>query len=158
MKKWLKRIRGAVGMGLTWAAVWGGAGAIIGVVAVVLGLDPAGAINTGAILGAIAGFMAGATFSTVLGITEGHRTFDEMSLPRFAFWGALGGLLLSGLLTAIGVLSSETHIIVLTYGGFPLLGAGCAAGSLALARRADPSLESGEGLGVLEGKTLDPSV
>ena len=34
-------------MGLTWAAVWGGAGAIIGVVAVVLGLDPASGITSG---------------------------------------------------------------------------------------------------------------
>jgi len=139
MKKWLKRIRGAVGMGLSWAVVWGGAGTILGVVSAVLGLDPTSGIGSFAILGAIAGFIAGASFSTVLGITEGRRRFDEMSLPRFAFWGALGGLLLSGWLTAIGVLSSEAHIIVLTYGGFPLLGAGCAAGSLALARRADDS-------------------
>ncbi len=150
MKRWLERIRcllraeiryqhvrGVIGMGLTWAAVWGGAGAMLGVVAAVLGLDPAGVITTSAIIGAIAGFMAGATFSTVLGITEGRRRFDEMSLPRFAFWGALGGLLLSGSLTATATLSSGTLTIVLAYGGFPLLAAGCAAGSLALARRAD---------------------
>ena len=30
MKKWLKRIRGAVGMGLTWAAAWFGFGIIFG--------------------------------------------------------------------------------------------------------------------------------
>ncbi len=150
MKRWLERIRcllraeiryqhvrGVIGMGLTWAAVWGGAGAILGVVAAVLGLDPAGVITEVAIIGAIAGFMAGATFSTVLGMTEGRRRFDEMSLPRFAFWGALGGLLLSGFLTATATLSSETHMIVLAYGVFPLLAAGCAAGSLALARGAD---------------------
>ena len=47
MRKWLRRIRGVVSMGLTWAAVWGGAGAIIGVVAVVLGLDPASGITSG---------------------------------------------------------------------------------------------------------------
>jgi hypothetical protein len=29
MKKWLRRLRGAIGMGLTWAAAWGGAGAIV---------------------------------------------------------------------------------------------------------------------------------
>ena len=32
MKKWLKRIRGAVGMGLTWAVAWFGVGAIVGLV------------------------------------------------------------------------------------------------------------------------------
>ncbi len=29
MKKWLKRIRAALGMGLTWAVAWGGVGAIL---------------------------------------------------------------------------------------------------------------------------------
>ena len=32
MKKWLKRIRGAVGMGLTWAVAWFGAGVTLQVV------------------------------------------------------------------------------------------------------------------------------
>ncbi len=29
MKKWLKRIRGALGMGLSWAAAWAGVGTIL---------------------------------------------------------------------------------------------------------------------------------
>ena len=29
MKKWLRRIRGALGMGLTWAAAWGVAGTLV---------------------------------------------------------------------------------------------------------------------------------
>ena len=29
MKKWLRRIRGAIGTGLTWAAAWFGAGMIM---------------------------------------------------------------------------------------------------------------------------------
>ena len=68
-------------------------------------------------------------------VTEGRHRFDEMSLPRFAFWGWLGVLLLSGSLAAIGALGQTTGIV--TYGVLPLLGAGSAAGSLALARRAD---------------------
>ena len=134
MKEWLKRIRGAVGMGLAWAAVWAGVGVIVGVVMAVLGLDPASEIAEGAVVGVIMGFVAGATFSTVLGITEGRRRFDELSLLRFALWGALGALLLSGLMTATGTLRAAG---IVTYGVLPLLGAGCAAGSLALARRAD---------------------
>lgn len=31
MKKWLRRIRSAVGMGLTWAAAWALGGVLIGV-------------------------------------------------------------------------------------------------------------------------------
>ena len=135
MKRWLRRIRGVVGMGLTWAAAWGGAGVIIGAGAVVLGLDPAGIVTTGAIVGAISGFIGGATFSTLLGITEGRRRFDEMSLPNFAgIGGAVGGLL-SVLLLSTG--GPPTLVGVLATGAVFLLGAGTAAGSLALARRAD---------------------
>ena len=134
MKKWLKRIRGAVGMGLAWAAVWTGVGAIVGVVAWVLGLDPASGIAEGAAVTGIMGFVAGATFSTVLGITEGRRRFDEMSLPRFAFWGAVGGLLIGVLVVGGAVFAPGPGSVV---GLLTLLGAGSAAGSLALARRAD---------------------
>ncbi len=134
MKKWLKRIRGALGMGLAWAAVWTGVGAIVGVVAWVLGLDPASGIAEGAAVGVIMGFVAGATFSTVLGITEGRRRFDEMSLPRFAGWGAVGGLLIGVLIVGGAVFAPGPGSVV---GLLTLLGAGSAAGSLALARRAD---------------------
>ncbi len=102
MKKWLKRIRGAFRMGLVWAAAWAGVGAIVGVVAAVLGFDPASGIVEGAAVGVIIGFFAGATFSTVLGITEGRRRFDEMSLPRFAGWGAVGGVLLQLVMVGLG--------------------------------------------------------
>ena len=36
MKHWLRRIRGAVGMGLTWAAGWALAGVLIGVTSILL--------------------------------------------------------------------------------------------------------------------------
>ena len=93
--------------------------------------------------------MGGAAFSAILGITEGRRRFDQMSLPRFAGWGAVGGGLLSTLFLATGwvtvgaqQLPLGTVFVVLV----TLLGAGSAAGSLALARRADDQelLEAGE--------------
>ncbi len=133
MKRWLKRIRGALGMGLTWAAVGGGVGAIIGVVTMVLGISSAIAVQNAAAF-AIMGFIGGAAFSVVLGIAEGRRRFDEVSLPRFAAWGALGGLAVSMLLFTGGPL---TLTAVSVTGVAVLLGAGSAAGSLALARRAD---------------------
>ncbi len=95
---------------------------------------------------AVLGFINGAAFSAVLRIAEGRRTFGELSLWRFAGLGALGGLVVS-LLTGGGFLVA-----------FTVLGAGSAAGSLALARGADdPLLESGEGVGLLEGESPDPS-
>jgi hypothetical protein len=90
MKKWLKRIRGAVGMGLAWAAVWTGVGAILQ--PVVAGAVVMVELFVGALGFAAMGSIGGAIFSMALGIAEGRRRFAEMSLPRFAGWGALGGL------------------------------------------------------------------
>ena len=91
MKKWLKRIRGAVGVGLTWAAAWLGVGVIMGLVFFGSRVDAellANALNS-----AVLGFIGGTVFSVALGIAERRATFDQMSLPRFAGWGAVGGLL-----------------------------------------------------------------
>ncbi|MFC1575095.1 hypothetical protein ACFL5A_00410 [Gemmatimonadota bacterium] len=87
MKKWLRRIRGAIKMGLIWAAAWFGAGMILLVVGLALG---ATADVPFPLLFGILGFLAGVTFSGFLGLVEGNRRFDQMSLPRFAGWGALG--------------------------------------------------------------------
>jgi hypothetical protein len=134
MKKWLRRIRGAVGMGLTWAVGWFGAGMVL---LLVVGPDAA---DVPFPLGfGMFGFFAGVLFSGVLGIVEGRRRFDQMSLPRFAGWGAVGGLLLSGafVLTVALVEGTPTFLVNLVVLGpvFAVAGAGSAAGSLALARR-----------------------
>ena len=101
------------------------------------------------------GFIGGTTFSGVLGLTEGRRRFDELSLSRFAALGAVGGTFVSILMLAGGgAFGPPTFLIV---GVAALLGAGSAAGSLALARRADSLLESGEALGLLEEESPDPS-
>ena len=129
MKKWLRRIRGAVGMGLTWGVAWFGAGVALLLVVGVGAADVPFPLGFG-----LLGFLAGVTFSGVLGIVEGRRRFDQMSLPRFAVWGGVGGLLLSGTF----VLATGLGWEVLVLGPvFALSGAGCAAGSLALARTAE---------------------
>ena len=91
MKKWLKRIRGALGMGLTWAAAWFGVGVIFALVGVIgpIPIFDMRVLGVGALL-ALLGFLGGAAFSVVLGMVEGRRRFDQMSLPRFAAWGAVG--------------------------------------------------------------------
>jgi hypothetical protein len=129
MKKWLRRIRATVVMGLTWAAAWFGAGLILLLVVGVGAADVPFPLLFG-----LLGFLAGATFSAVLGIFEGRRRFDQMSLPRFAGWGALGGLLLSGILVLAAGLGGEFLVLGPV---FALAGAGSAAGTLALARRAE---------------------
>ena len=91
MQKWLRRIRGAIGMGVTWAAAWFAAGLVPRWVFGVYTDAPLPLVF------GLFGLLAGVVFSGVLALTEGRRRFDQMSLPRFAGWGAMGGLLLSAL-------------------------------------------------------------
>ena len=174
MNKWLRRMRGAVGMGLVWAAGWAVAGVLIGVSSILLpGLPwdsffqvfdaPLPAM-------AIPGFFGGVFFSMVLGIAGRHRRFSELSLPRFAAWGALGGLLLilfPFALVAVGLASREGsslgtwQIIATISGPFILLSAAAASGSLLLARKAQDreSLAVSEGLDAISherGNAIGP--
>lgn len=130
MGSWLKRVRGAIGMGLTWALAWFGAG-----MGLLLILGP-GAADVPFPLGfGLLGFLAGVTFSGVLAMVEGRRTFDQLSIPRFAFWGGAGGLLLAGIFVIASAALGAGSLDLLTMGVvFGLAGAGSAAGSLALAR------------------------
>jgi hypothetical protein len=147
MKKWSRRIRGAIGMGLTWAVAWGGAGALVTLgFLLVTGSRPDAPFPF--MLGA-AGFVAGVIFSGVLGLVEGRRRFDQLSLARFAAWGAVGGFLLSAAFVLAVSLSGDPAFLwnLLVLGPvFAVAAAGSASGSLALARRAQDrvSLETTE--------------
>ena len=144
MRNWLQRIRGAVGMGLTWAAGWAPIGGVLGAVLhVVLPGTPIGlgsVIALNATTFAVLGFVGGTIFATVLRLTEGHHRFDELSLPRFAGWGGIGGVLLGGVAVTAGLWGAGVGVLGASIvGAAALLGAGSAAGSLALARRGDDS-------------------
>jgi hypothetical protein len=128
MKNWLRRIRGAIGMGLIWGAAWGAVG---GIPRWVLGINADAPFG---IIFGVLGFIAGVTFSGLLALVEGRRRFDQMSLPRFAGWGAMGGLLLSALFAKGASLNWGDVLAIAPT--FALASAACAAGSLALARRA----------------------
>ena len=128
MGKWLRRIRGAIGMGITWGAAWGAVGLIP---RWLLGFNPDAPFP---IIFGVLGFIAGVTFSGLLALTEGRRRFDQMSLPRFAGWGALGGLLLSAVF-ALAASLGWTDVLAIAP-TFALASAVCASGSLAAARRA----------------------
>jgi len=126
MKKLLRRSRGAIGMGLTWALAWFGAGMVL---LLIVGPDAA---DVPFPLGfGMFGFFAGTIFSGVLTAVEGRRSFEQLSLARFAGWGAVGGLLLGAV---FAMLAGSAVMVAAPF--FALAGAGSAAGSLALARRA----------------------
>jgi hypothetical protein len=128
MGKWLRRVRGAIGMGFTWAVAWSVAGLVT---RWVLGFNPD--VPFPLVFGVL-GFIAGVTFSGLVVLTEGRRRFDQISLPRFAGWGAMGGLLLSALFAKAA--SLEWGDVLAIAPTFALASAVCASGSLAVARRA----------------------
>ena len=128
MRKWLHRIRGAMGMGFTWAVAWGAAGFVLALVTRFKADAPFPLIF------GVLGFIAGVSFSAVLALIDGRRRFDQLSLRRFAGWGAAGGLLLAAVFAKAASLEwGDVLAIVPT---FALASAVCASGSLALARRA----------------------
>jgi peptidoglycan/LPS O-acetylase OafA/YrhL len=130
MRKSLRRIRGAIGMGLTWGAAWSVAGFVLAVVTRFKADAPFPLIF------GVLGFIAGVMFSAILALTEGRRRFDQMSLPRFAVWGATGGLLLSAVFAKAASLAWGDVLAIAPT--FAVACAVCASGSLALARRAGP--------------------
>ena len=141
MRNLLRRVRGAIGMGLTWALAWGGAGVVM---AVVTGFT---ADVPFPLFFALLGFIAGVIFSAFLALTAGRRSFDQMSLPRFATWGAIGGIAMSVFFARAASLSGGDMLMV--GATFALASAVCATGSLALARRATR--------GALPGRTHEPA-
>ena len=122
-------------MGLLWAAAWFAVG--MGILAVI-GPDAA---DVPFPLGfGLLGFLAGATFSALLTVGERRRRFDQMSLARFAGWGAVGGVVLAGMLSLVA--GGEFAVLATV---FALAGGGSAAGTLLLARKGqetDPRIET----------------
>jgi len=150
LKKWLRRIRGAVGMGLTWAAGWALGGILIGVASILLPSLPWDVFfevfDAPLPAMAVPGFFAGMFFSTVLGIAGRRRRFRELSLPKFAAWGAVGGLMLIAfpfVLVAVGLASTEgssvrpLQALAVIAPPFILLSVASASVTLLLARRAE---------------------
>ena len=137
MRKWLRRIRAAVLMGLTWAVVWLPAGLLLGLI-----LDPDGSMDEPwVVVGALPGFLAGVVFSVVLGIAAGRRRLDELSVAKVGGWGAVAGLLIGSLPFVLGDQDPDTERVwllpVVVISSLTLLSAVSAAGSLVLARKSE---------------------
>ena len=129
MKRFIRRGRGVIGTAVTWALAWVGLGAGIGAL---VGFE-LGYLLRMALTNSVGGFLAGASFALILSFAERNRTLEELSLRRIAVWGGGGGILVSLIPTAIGVplalLLGPMFINV-------AIGAGFAAGSVAIARKA----------------------
>ena len=169
---WPRRIRGAVGMGVTWAVAWGLVVMLLGMTSILVPgtpLDFLLEIFDDEMLPIVVtpAFLGGLSFSAVLGIAGRNRRFDESSLPGFAALGAMGGVLL-GLVplvaTTVGFATANVPLWPLAAvicGSLALMGAASASGSLLLARSSEDRelLDAGqdidaEGLTEAEAETL----
>ena len=155
MKGFLRRLRGIIGTGLTWAAGWAG----ISVVLSLIGGAPLRFLGLVALSGSIQGFIAGGAFAVILSVAERHHTLADLSLRRVALWGGIGGSLLYLLLLPV-LLSSGIPLL----GGMlvplvtnALVGAGFASGSVAVARWGDERLIEGHDEQLLEPGSHDPT-
>lgn len=134
----MRRIRGAIGIGLTWAAAWFAAGMVLLFVVGFGAADVPFPLFFG-----LLGFLTGIVFSGILGAAAGRRRFDQMSMPRVSGWGAAGGLVLSGILIATADTGGAALVLLPVFGAAGAISAG---GTLALARRGErrETLESNE--------------
>jgi hypothetical protein len=126
---WGRRIRAAIGVGVTWGAAWLGVGLIL--LAIV---GPHAADVPFPLFFGLLGFLAGAAFSGLLGILGRRRKFEDLSFAQFAGWGAVGGAVVALLVNWAAGPSGDLLMLVPL---FAAASATCGAGTLALARRAE---------------------
>jgi hypothetical protein len=145
MNRFLRRLRGIIGTGLTWAVGFAGVQVVLNLL---LGA-PVGYIPSLALNGAVGGFLAGGVFAVILSIAERRRALEDLSLRRVALWGGIGaGLLL--LVPMPFLLSAGVPVgpVLVSLGLASLIGAGFASGSVALARREETKLIEGDSEGI----------
>ena len=153
MKGFLRRLRGIIGTGLTWAVGWAGLWGAFLLVLRAFGAEVEwGLIPTLQSLYHVGtfGFFAGSAFGVILSVLERHKSLEEITFKRIALWGGFGGLALLALLSALSgtVITNWPPVI-----SFTVLGVGSATGTVALAKRADRNLIEGDkDLPALEGE------
>ena len=94
----LRRLRGLLGVGLSWAILWA---LVIFAIGTVIGIFDPASIDAGEepwrmalTIVAPVGFVSGLLFGGLLMGAEGKKSIRELSLWRVALWGAIGGALL----------------------------------------------------------------
>lgn len=134
MNVFLRRVRGIVGMALTWSVGWAIAGTVLALlnrhVATRTGVGtPVSVLTLAAIWGAL-GFATGGVFGLILRFAEYRKVVDSLEGFRMAAWGAVAGSVLPAVYT-IATGNPGADIVV-----GAALGAASAIGSLWIARSA----------------------
>src|SRR5258706_7012848 len=137
-----RRFRGVVGAALIWALAWLPIGILLLLWRNSRNIECFYCPPALSVLGIWTGWgaLSGAVFATVLMVAEGRHALAELRIERVATWGALGALSAPLAITVAETMQSGPYsdwtftIGVLVFSA--LLGAGCASGTVALARRA----------------------
>lgn len=119
MKNWMSGIKGAMFVVILWVIGWGlGFGGIMEIV------DPEGKVqDVWPTLLAIPGLIGGMIFAALLVGIE-RRSFEAVSLLRFALFGAVTGFIL-------GVLTIPAEVGDVSPGAAGMIGLGAALGTIA---------------------------
>jgi hypothetical protein len=154
MKLIIRRLRGALGTAITWAAAWFGAGFLFITLNHMLGLIPFRAYTELPLFSAlryatqmaVVGFATGGTFSLYVASTYRKARLEDLSPGRFALGGGLVAVLLAlallGMSPGYGVLLLSDLAVPL--GMSAVLGAGTSYASIKMAQRALPDSRRGD--------------
>lgn len=152
LRKWLRKIRGIVGMGALWGAIGMVSGAVVGGLESLFSRMPVLASMLGpAIELGVLGLLAGSGFAVVFTALEGRRTLSELSLFRAALWGGIAGaalpatflLIQGGWAGLIASVSDPRHSFLLASVLSGIIPGALASGTLFLARRSSGTLPTG---------------
>ena len=142
MNSFFRRLRGLLGVGLTWGALWSVIGGGVGLVLAVVAPDVGGWTNRvfeWALGMGLYGLVSGVGFGSLLALREGRKTILDISLRRAAIWGVVGSAAVPLLFGALGTFefgttTAEVLGAILVTG---VLGGSCAPAAIAIARRAE---------------------
>ena len=141
MRDVLRRLRGLLGVGVTWGSLWAligaGVGAVVGVFSPELWAVGNPVLDWAVGMG-LYGLVSGVGFGAVLSLTEGRKTLGDLSLKRVAAWGVLGSAAVPLLFGALGTFPASTTAIDVLQAMLvtSVLGGTFAPGAVAVARRA----------------------
>ena len=150
----LRKLRGIVGTGISWAFGWSIVGTTIHWSLGLLGLVGSPDMMVAPYMYGLLGFYGGSVFGGVLALTEYKRLLAELHLGRVAVWGALAGLFVPVVYHLLGSgagLSWFSYFWTSPEAWISLaiitpLGAGSAAGMTAIARSSsDAAIGDGDG-------------
>ena len=125
----LRRLRGMLGMGITWAVGWA---ILMFIIGTIIGVVDPDQIDEGeepwrlALMVGTVGLISGSVFALIFSSAERRKRIRDLSVLRSTLWGALGG-------AALPLLTSMNDSVL--FNTIPL-GAIFAASTVAIARRA----------------------